>query len=66
MELEEDEMKTIDAINKTFVQITKVMEVAWALTTVPTKIDYQYIWISMQAVVFFEIIVCENHTICLM
>ena len=52
--------KTINAINKTFVQITQVMEVAQALTIVPVKNDNQYIWISIQAIVFFEITVCEN------
>jgi hypothetical protein len=30
------------------------------------KNDNQYIWISMEVVVFFEIIVCENQTFCLM
>jgi hypothetical protein len=56
----------LNTINKTFHQITQVMEVARArLTTVPTKNDDQYIWIAMQADVFFEIIVCENHTFCL-
>ena len=58
--------KTIETINKTFDQITKVMEVARALTTIPMKIDDQYIWISMQVVLFFEIIVYENQTFCLM
>ena len=52
--------KTIDAIKKTFVQINQVMEVARAVTTVPVKNDDQYIWISMQVVVFSEIIICEN------
>ena len=43
------------------------MEVARAhLTTVPGKNDDQYIWISMQVVVFFEIIAYENQTFCLM
>ena len=54
--------KTINAINKTFLQITQVMEVARVVTTVPTKNDDQYIWISMQDIVFFEIFVCENQT----
>ena len=58
--------KTIDVINKTFVKITQVMEVARALTAVPTKNDDQYIWISMQAVVFSEITVYENQIFCLM
>ena len=58
--------ETIKPINKTFDQITQVMEVVWAcLTTVSTKNDDQYIWISMKVVVFFEIIVCENQTFCL-
>lgn len=59
--------KTIEPINQPFKQITQVMEVAWArLTTIPTKNDDQYIWISMQVAIFFEIIVCENHTFFLM
>jgi hypothetical protein len=53
--------KTIEAINKTFNQTTQVMDVARALTTVPMKNGDQYIWISMQVIVFFEIIICENH-----
>ena len=36
------------------------MEVTRALTTIPVKSDDQYIWISIQVVVFFEIIVCEK------
>ena len=46
-------MKIINAIIKTFLQIAQVMEVAWALTVVPVKNVDQYIWISMQVVVFF-------------
>jgi hypothetical protein len=42
MESFEEEEK-IDPINKTFNQITQVMEVARALTTIPTKNDDQYI-----------------------
>ena len=53
-------------MNKTFLQITEVMEVAQAVTIVPMKSDDQYSWISVQAVVFFEIFVCENQTLCLM
>jgi hypothetical protein len=64
MELEEEENNRCNQQN--IFQITQVMEVARALTTVPMKNDDQYIWISMQAVVFFEIIVCENQTFCLM
>ena len=44
--------KTVNAINKTFVQITQVIEVARALTTIPTKNDDHYIWISMQAILW--------------
>ena len=55
-------MKTINAISKTFLQITQVMEVARVVTAIPMKNDDQYIWISMQAIVFFEIFVCENQT----
>jgi hypothetical protein len=54
--------KTIEEINKSLFQITQVMEVARALKKVPAKNDDQYIWISMQVVVFFEIIVCESQT----
>ena len=64
MELEEDENNGHN--EKTFAQITQVMEVSWALTIVPMKNDDQYIWISMQDVAFSEIIVCENQTFCLM
>jgi hypothetical protein len=46
-------MKTTDAMDKTFIQITQVMKVDRALTVVPTKNDDQYIWISMQDVVLF-------------
>ena len=28
--------------------------------------QWWYIWISMQPIVFFEIILCENKTFCLM
>ena len=57
MELEEGE--TINTVNKTFLQITQVMEVARAVTTVPAKNDDQYVWISKQGIVFFEIFICE-------
>ena len=63
MKLEEG--KTIEAINKTFGQITQVMEVAQALTIVPMNNGDQYIWISRQ-VLFFEIAVYDNQTFCLM
>jgi hypothetical protein len=52
--------KTIKATNKTFRKITKVMKVARALRTGPLKNDDQYIWMPMQVVAFFEIIVYEN------
>jgi hypothetical protein len=58
--------KTIETIKKKFDEITQVMEVARSLKTVPTKNDDQYIWISMQDVEFFEIIVYEKQTFCLM
>ena len=58
--------KIIEEINQTFRKITQGMEVDRVLTTILMKNDDQYIWISMQVVVFFEIIVCENHTFCLM
>jgi hypothetical protein len=64
MELEEEENNRGN--QKKNGQITLVMEVAQALKTVPTKNDDQYIWISMQTVLFFEIIVFENQTFCLM
>ena len=35
------------------------MEVARAVKIVPTKKDDQYVWISKQGVVFFEIFVRE-------
>ena len=51
--------KTINAVNKTFLKITQVMEVAIALTTVRAKNDDRYVWISKQGIVCFEIFVCE-------
>ena len=35
------------------------MEVARAVTTVPAKNDDQYVWISKQGILFFEIFVYE-------
>ena len=58
MEVEKDENNQCN--QQTFIQITQFMEVAQAMTTIPIKNDDQYIWISMQAIVFFEIFVCEN------
>ena len=40
MEVEDEEQ--MKEINKTFIQITQVMQVAQALTIVPAKSDYQY------------------------
>jgi len=54
--------KKIEEINKTFSKITQFTEVAWTMATFLVKSDDQYIWIWMQYVVFFEIIVYENHT----
>ena len=51
--------KTINSMNRTFLKITQVMEVARAVTTVQAKNDDHYVWISKQGVVFFEIFVCE-------
>ena len=51
--------KTINILNKTFLKITQVMEVAPVVTTVQAKNDDHYVWISKQGVVFFEIFVCE-------
>ena len=51
--------KTINTVNKTFLKITQVMEVALAVTSVPVKNDDHYVWISKQGVVFFVIFVCE-------
>ena len=42
-------------MNKTFLKITQVMEVALAMTTIQVKNDDHYVWISKQGVVFFEI-----------
>ena len=47
--------KTINIVNKTFLKITQVMEVALAVTTVQAKNDDHYVWISKQGIVFFEI-----------
>ena len=57
MELEEEENNQHN--EKTFLQITQVMEVARAVTIVPTKNDDQYVWISKQGIEFFEIFVSE-------
>ena len=62
MESEEEENNK----NKTFIQINQLMQVAWALKTVPKKNDDQYNWMLMQTVVSFEIIVYENQTFCTM
>ena len=51
--------KTITTVNKTFMKITQVMEVALAVTTVQAKNADHYVWISKQGVVFFEIFVSE-------
>ena len=57
MELKEEENDQHN--EKTFLQITQVKEVARAGTTIRAKNDDQYVWISKQGVVFFEIFVCE-------
>ena len=44
---------------QTFLKITKVMEVALAVTIVQVKNDDHYVWISKQGVEFFEIFVYE-------
>ena len=46
-------------MNKAFLKITQVMEVALAVTTVQAKNDDHYVWISKQGIVFFEILSCE-------
>ena len=51
--------KTIKTVNKTFLKITHVMEVALAVTTIQSKNDDHYVWISKQGVEFFEIFVYE-------
>ena len=43
------------ALNKTFLKITQVMEVALAVTTLQAKNDDHYVWISKQGILFFEI-----------
>ena len=50
--------------NKKKIQITKVMEAAWAMTIVLASNDDRF-WISMRPLVFFEIIFYENQTFCL-
>ena len=57
--------KTINVVNKTFLKITQVMEVALAVTTVQAKNDDHYVWISKQGILFFEICLW-NQTFCLM
>ena len=56
---------TIEEMNKTFCQITQFMQVAQALILIPAKNDDQYIWMLTQVVVYSEVIVCENHTFCI-
>ena len=46
-------------MNKTFLKITQVMEVARVVTVIQAKNDDHYVWISKQGIVFFEIFVCE-------
>ena len=53
--------KTINIMNKTFLQITQVMQVARAVTTIPMKNDDQYVWISKKGIVFFEIFVVKSN-----
>ena len=57
--------KTIEAIDKTFDQITQVMQVARAMRIVPMKDDDQYIWLLMEVVVYSKVIVCENMAFCI-
>ena len=57
MEVEEEEK--INAVKKTFLKITQVMEVARAVTALQAKNDEQYIWITKQGIVFFEIFFYE-------
>ena len=40
---------------KTFLEITQVMEVALAVTSIQAKNDDHFVWISKKGVVFFEI-----------
>ena len=51
--------KTINAMNKTFLKITQVMEVALVVTVVQANNDDHYVWISKQGVLFFEIYVSK-------
>ena len=51
--------KTINTMNKKFLQITQVMGVAREMTSVSSKNDDRCVWISKQGIVFFEIFVCE-------
>ena len=51
--------KAINTMNKKFLKITQVIEVARVVTTVQEKNDAHYVWISNQGVVFFEIFFCE-------
>ena len=47
--------KKIIIMNKTFLQINQVKEVAQAVSAVLAKNDDQYVWISKQGILFFEI-----------
>ena len=49
----------INTVNKTFLKMTQVMEVALAVIKVQAKNDDHYLWMSKQGVVFFKIFVCE-------
>ena len=51
--------KTINTMKKTFLKITRVMEVARVVIAVQAKNNDHYVWISKQGVVFFEIFFYE-------
>ena len=56
--------KTINTVNKTFLKITQVMEVALVVIAIQAKNDDHYvIWISKQGVLFFETCLW-NQTFC--
>ena len=57
--------ETIKTLNKIYLKITQVMEVALAVTTVKAKNDDHYVWKSKQGILFFEICLW-NQTFCLM
>ena len=50
--MEGEEEENNNTMNKTFLKITQVMEVAQAMIAVLAKNDDKYVWISKQGIIF--------------